>query len=87
MCVIAMIVLYSYGWVFERNESQSGECRCKTENEWHGMVSGGTLVCKVKRMVQFIQDDKRDGVRDLESLSSVYSMKKQGAEGERNVIT
>ena len=51
------------------------------------MVSGGTLVCKVKRMVQFIQDDKRDGVRDLESLSSVYSMKKQGAEGERNVIT
>ena len=32
-----------------RNESLSGECRCKTKIKWNGVGSDSMLVCIVKR--------------------------------------
>ena len=39
-----MSVIYFYVWLYEKLKSK-WEIRCKTENEWNEMASGGMLVC------------------------------------------
>ena len=49
--IFAMAVWYIYGYVYSRNESQSGECKCNTEDKCNWLGSGGMPVCRLHCVV------------------------------------
>ena len=44
--MLPQFFFFFYGWVYERNESQSEGCKYNAEPEWNGLGGGGMPVCR-----------------------------------------